>query len=208
MTHELPSRWGFVRARVALFLLAALSVGCQTAASAVGTQRLEVTEIMVVFTEPGAGRLHFAVPKAPAEVTAVRWRLELDGRLFAAGLEGHPSRSVKGLEVEVPLVWRHLGWREGARFLMVRVEGDLIVGAAAAEVSFEGTHEVLVQGSPILESAGDRDPGAGSSPPVAARASASAPTAQEDPSTIDEIAPRGVAAGLRSPAPYRTPLGR
>ena len=88
-------------------------------------------------------------------MTAVHWKLELDGRLFAAGLEGHPSRSAKGLEVEVPLVWRHLGWREGARFLMVRVELELTVGAAEAEVSCDGTHEVLVQGGPILDSAGD-----------------------------------------------------
>jgi len=137
-----------------LLLATTLSAGCRTTASAQGSHGLEVTELSVTFPEPGSGRLHFVVPQAPEDVTAVRWSLWLDGRLFATGLEGQASRMPGALAVDTPLVWRHLGWRDGARFVAVRVEGALTVGTDVA-LPFGGTHEVLVQGSPMLDSAED-----------------------------------------------------
>ena len=136
-------------------LLGVLWASCQAVAPAVGSRTLEVSELSVDFSEPGAGHLKFVVASAPSEVTAVRWNLELGGWRFASGLDGNPKRTVKGLEVDVPLAWRHLGWRDGARFLEVRITGAVLVGVDGAPMAYAGQREVLVRGSPVLDVAGD-----------------------------------------------------
>lgn len=127
--------------------------GCRAVAPVTPRRGLEVSALEVRFSEPGAGRLRFTVKGAPPRVSSVRWRLWLDGWEFAAGLEGAPSVVPGGLEVETPLVWKHLAWSDGARYLAVRVEGTL--QASAGEVAFEGVTDIAVRGYPSRGPLGD-----------------------------------------------------
>lgn len=138
-----------------LVLVVLASSACLTAAPAPTAGGVEVAGLSVEFPEPGSGRLRFTLTRAPAEVTVVRWNLLLGGRLFATGLEGHPTPTPLGLELDEPLRFRHLGWQEGARYLVVEVTGELTLGSEASRVPFRGRRELLLRGSPVLDAASD-----------------------------------------------------
>jgi len=116
---------------------------------------VEVAGLSVDFPEPGSGRLRFTLARAPAEVRVVRWNLLLGGRLFASGLEGHLTPTPLGLELDEALRFRHLGWQEGARYLVVELVGELTSGAEASRIPFRGRRELLLRGSPVLDAARD-----------------------------------------------------
>lgn len=100
---------------------------------------------------PGEGRLHLELPLPPQAVLQVTWALALDGRPFAVGLETAPRAVPGGLALDPPLAWRHLGWRDGGRFLRVQVRGEVLLRGEPVGVPFQGEQELLVPGAPLLD---------------------------------------------------------
>lgn len=122
---------------------------------------LGVAALSVDFPKADEGLLEFSVPlpeKLPP-LRGVSWELWVRGRRFATGLEGSPLVvDVPGgrqVQLSAPLVFRHLGWREGSTWLEVRLAGELLVGdeGASAGLRFHAEREVLAHGVPELEEA-------------------------------------------------------
>lgn len=124
---------------------------------------LGVSALRVDFARADEGLLEFSVPlpeKLPP-LRAVSWELWVRGRRFATGLEGSPAvvdaPGGREVQLQAPLVFRHLGWREGSAWVEVRLSGELLVGdeGAPAGVPFRGQREVLAHGVPELEESQD-----------------------------------------------------
>jgi len=122
---------------------------------------LGVSALSVDFPKADEGLLEFSVPlpeKAPP-LRGVSWELWVRGRRFATGLEGSPVVvDVPGgrqVQLSAPLVFRHVGWREGSAWLEVRLSGELLVGdeGAPAGLPFHVQREVLAHGVPELDEA-------------------------------------------------------
>jgi hypothetical protein len=143
-----------VSVRRATLLGLALALGlvaaCQTG-PALGPPPLEVAILGLELPEPGTGRLRLALPVPAPQVAQVSWELALDGRPFAAGLETAPLAVDGGVVVDAVLAWRHLGWREGPRWVQVVVRGVLLPPGEPVGRAFRGEREVLVPGAPLLE---------------------------------------------------------
>lgn len=112
---------------------------------------LPVTALAVEFPAPDVGQLSFSLPAPSAPVERVTWELFLDGARFAVGVEGALAPTpAGGLEVRVPLAWRHLGWREGAAPLEVALQGTLETRGPRRRYGFRAKRDALVQGRPML----------------------------------------------------------
>jgi hypothetical protein len=112
---------------------------------------LEATVEALTLEETGTGRLRVLVAAPGPPVARLRWELALDGRRFATGLETALPAVEGGLRLDVPLAWRHVGWREGPRFLLVEVRGDVLSAGEATGLPFQAARELLVPGAPVLE---------------------------------------------------------
>lgn len=145
--------------RAALLLLALLAApGCRTLRPGPAPDVVTAEELQVDFPRVGEGSLDVLVPLPAglAQVSRVTWTLRVRGIAFATGVEGPPFR-VEGaqhderhLRLRVPLLVKHLAWREGSGFLQVGVEGVLEGRALERDVRvpFAARREVLVQNVP------------------------------------------------------------
>ena len=140
------------RPAATLALLAALLLAACQSGPAPRARVLEAT-VQGLELQPGAGRLGLWLPLAPEGVRQVTWELALDGRAFATGLETLPRAAPGGLVVEAPLAWRHLGWREGGRWVRVQVRGEVTLAGQPVGLAYQGERELLVPGMPVLDPA-------------------------------------------------------
>jgi hypothetical protein len=140
--------------RAAWLMLLALG-GCRTTAPVTAgatNAALEPTTLQLEFSQPGEGVLLLVLPSRREDVVSLSWELALGGRTFAVGLEAGTQRTADGqLQVRAPLGWRHLGWREGPRFLDVQVRGVVRYRQVPELERFEGRREVLATGGPLLD---------------------------------------------------------
>jgi hypothetical protein len=133
-----------------------LLVGAACATLPAGrTKALAVSGLSLTLLEPGAGALRFSVPARCAQSASVSWRLGLDGRDFAAGVEAAPRQIGAALQIDTPLTWRHLGWRDGSRYARLRLKGEVRCDPLDLPQPFTGEAEVLVEGGPVLDAPRD-----------------------------------------------------
>ena len=125
---------------------------------------LTVSSMSVAFPREEVGDLFFEVEVPPSviRVASLRWELFLGPRRFAEGVVAFPDivTDVAGrrrVRIASPLVYRHLGWREGSVWLDVGVRGDLQpLGAdEGARLSFRGREEVLCNAAPMFDARAD-----------------------------------------------------
>jgi hypothetical protein len=130
--------------------LAVLLAGCLTTAPAPGRAAadLELQQLSLEFPEPLSAVLTFVVPGARDDAARLSWELLVDGRTLATGVEARPEATGEGVLVRAPFSWRHPGWQEGARFLDVRVRGEVQYGGGAERRTFAGRRELLTSGGP------------------------------------------------------------
>ncbi len=99
------------------------------------------------------------LPKEVEQLSRVTWRLKVKGFLFASGVEGEPfvvrsaADGARTLALHMPLVAKHLSWREGAGYVTVQLSGVVEGRAGPLELSvpFEAKREVLAQNVPRLD---------------------------------------------------------
>jgi hypothetical protein len=144
-----------------LALVLALA-GCRTVApgaaetASSNNATLQVTQLALEFSEPGEGTLLLVVPASRTVGASLTWELALDGHTFASGVEARPRVTADGnLEVRTPLAWKHLRWREGARYIDVRVRGEVHYLGLVEVERFEGRREVTSLGGPVFDSANE-----------------------------------------------------
>lgn len=147
--------------RWALVALLAV-VGCRRAPPADASAQLEVANVTLAFPREEQGDLFFEVqlPREVARVISLRWELWLGQHRFAEGVVMAPEVTADGggrrwARVEAPLVYRHLGWREGATWLDVGVRGDVQPFGAdeGGRIGFKTRKQVLVTAAPLIERA-------------------------------------------------------
>ena len=122
---------------------------------------LGVAALGLDFPRAEQGALGFVVeiPRASARrVDAVTWELWLGGLPFASGVETTPRATSQHdgslrVTVEAALVYRHLGWREGAAYVGVSLRGEVRLTGIGTGYAFAAHREVLVHGSPALDEA-------------------------------------------------------
>jgi hypothetical protein len=144
-----------VRAKVPARWLLLLGLAACATLPAGQIPALAVRGLSLTFLEPGAGQLRFSVPASCAQSASVSWKLGLDGRDFAAGVESAPRQAAALLEIDTPLSWRHLGWRDGARYARLRLTGEVRCDTLNLPQPFSGEAEVLVEGGPVLDAPRD-----------------------------------------------------
>ncbi|MBL8922170.1 MAG: hypothetical protein JNJ54_25195 [Myxococcaceae bacterium] len=142
-------------------LLGLLAVaGCRRAPPPDTSAALEVANLTLAFPREEQGDLFFEVqlPVEVRRVLSLRWELWLGARRFAEGVVMAPDISAdaagrRWARVEVPLVYRHLGFREGATWLDVGLRGDVLPFGAdeGGRLGFKVRKEVLVTSAPQLE---------------------------------------------------------
>ena len=141
--------------RAAWVTLLVLLGGCRTTApvtTRAASAALEPSTLQLAFSQPGEGVLLLVLPSRREDVVSLSWELALGGRTFAAGLEAVTERTADGkLQVRAPLTWRHLGWREGPRFLDVWVRGMVRYRTPPEFERFEGRRELVAPGGPVLD---------------------------------------------------------
>jgi hypothetical protein len=138
-----------VRRAAAAWLLS-LGLACQSGPLP-RPAALEVEGLALDLPEPGVGRLRLQLPLPAGEVSEVTWELALDGHRFATGVEAAPRAVDGGVALDVPLAWRHFGWREGPRWVRVEVRGQARHPGRSDSTPFRGARDVLVQGAPRLD---------------------------------------------------------
>lgn len=148
-------RWGL------LGLLAVTAVAaCRRAPLPDTAAALEVANLTLAFPKEEHGDLFFEVqlPVEVRRVLSLRWELWLGAHRFAEGVVMAPEISTdaagrRWARVEAPLVYRHLGFRDGATWLDVGLRGDVQpFGADEGErLGFKVRKEVLVTAAPQLE---------------------------------------------------------
>lgn len=138
----------------------ALLFGCTRVPRADVTSALEVSNVTLAFPKEEQGDLYFelVLPREVARVTSLRWELWLGSRRFAEGVVQAPEVSTdaggrRRARVEAPLVYKHLGWREGSTWLDVGVKGDVQPYGVdeGGRIPFRVRREVLVTAAPQLE---------------------------------------------------------
>jgi hypothetical protein len=148
------------RVLVALLLLA----GCRRVAPADTASTLDVSNLTVSFPREEQGDLFFEVslPRQVARITTLRWELFIGPRRFAEGVVMAPDITSdaggrRHARVEAPLVYRHLGWREGSTWLDVGLKGDVQPFGAdeGGRLSFRVRQQVLVTAAPVLDERGE-----------------------------------------------------
>lgn len=145
---------------VALLLLA----GCRRVAPADTASTLDVSNLTVSFPREEQGDLFFEVslPRQVARITTLRWELFIGPRRFAEGVVMAPDITSdaggrRHARVEAPLVYRHLGWREGSTWLDVGLKGDVQPFGAdeGGRLSFRARRQALVTAAPVLDERGE-----------------------------------------------------
>jgi len=152
-----------VRAAAVAVLLSVLSAGCRHVPGR-GSSGLTVSSVSVAFPREEVGDLFFEVevPASVIRVASLRWELFLGPHRFAEGVVAFPDvvtdpAGRRRVRIASPLVYRHLGWREGSVWLDVGVRGDLQpLGAdEGARLSFRGREEVLCTAAPVFDARAD-----------------------------------------------------
>lgn len=148
-------RWGL------LGLLAVTAVAaCRRAPLPDTAAALEVANLTLAFPKEEHGDLFFEVqlPVEVRRVLSLRWELWLGAHRFAEGVVMAPEISTdaagrRWARVEAPLVYRHLGFRDGATWLDVGLRGDVQPFGAdeGGRLGFKVRKEVLVTAAPQLE---------------------------------------------------------
>ena len=145
---------------VALLLLA----GCRRVPAADAASTLEVSNLTVSFPREEQGDLFFEVllPRQVARITTLRWELFIGPRRFAEGVVLAPDITSdaggrRRARVEAPLVYRHLGWREGSTWLDVGLKGDVQPFGAdeGGRLGFRVRQQLLVTAAPVLDERGE-----------------------------------------------------
>lgn len=141
---------------VALLLLA----GCRRVPAADTSSSLEVSSLTLSFPREEQGDLFFEVllPRQVARITTLRWELFIGSRRFAEGVVLAPDITSdaggrRRARVEAPLVYRHLGWREGSTWLDVGLKGDVQPFGAdeGGRLGFRVRQQLLVTAAPVLD---------------------------------------------------------
>jgi hypothetical protein len=148
-------------ARALLVALLVLAVGSCRHAPVVGpTSGLSVAALHVAFPREEQGALSFEVelPEGVLRLATLRWELWLGARRFAEGVVMTPDIVTgpdgrRRARVEAPLVYRHLGWRDGSSWVEVGVRGDVQPFGVdeGARVAFRTRAELLLSGAPVLD---------------------------------------------------------
>ncbi len=145
---------------LALLLLA----GCRRVPSADVASALEVSNLTLSFPREEQGDLFFEVllPRQVARITTLRWELFIGPRRFAEGVVLAPDITSdaggrRRARVEAPLVYRHLGWREGSTWLDVGLKGDVQPFGAdeGGRLGFRVRQQLLVTAAPVLDERGE-----------------------------------------------------
>lgn len=145
--------------RWAVVALVLASSGCRRVPSAVAKETLDVTGLTLAFPREEQGDLTFEVllPREVARVMTLRWELYLGPRRFAEGIVSAPDiiTDVNGrrrARVEAPLVYHHLGWRDGSTWLDVGLKGDVRPFGAddGPRLQFKTRKQVLVTAAPLV----------------------------------------------------------
>lgn len=145
---------------VALLLLA----GCRRVPVADAGSSLEVSNVTLSFPREEQGDLFFEVllPRQVARITTLRWELFIGPRRFAEGVVMAPDITSdaggrRHARVEAPLVYRHLGFREGSTWLDVGLKGDVQPFGAdeGGRLNFRVRQQVLVTAAPVLDERGE-----------------------------------------------------
>ncbi|MBE2254285.1 MAG: hypothetical protein IAE78_32445 [Myxococcus sp.] len=141
-----------------------LLCGCHRLPAADTSASVEVANLTLSFPREEQGDLYFEVvlPRQVARVTTLRWELFLGQRRFAEGVVLAPdivsdAGGRRSARVQAPLVYRHLGWREGSTWLDVGLRGDVQPFGAGegGQLSFRARRELLVTAAPVLEERAD-----------------------------------------------------
>ena len=142
-------------------IAAMVLVGCQAHVQPTRQpEALPLSELNVDFRKNEEGRLWFTLDLplvTTRTVHQVRWELWLGSLRFAAGLEGPTATTAAGdgrqrLTVEAPLIYRHLGWVEGAAYLTIRLKAEVeLPPPSVMTLRYEGERELVVQGKPVLD---------------------------------------------------------
>jgi hypothetical protein len=142
-----------------------LLVGCRRVPAAdAASSTLEVSNLTVSFPREEQGDLFFEVllPRQVARITTLRWELFIGPRRFAEGVVMAPDITSdaggrRHARVEAPLVYRHLGWREGSTWLDVGLKGDVQPFGAdeGGRLHFRVRQQVLVTAAPVLDERGE-----------------------------------------------------
>jgi len=141
-----------------------LFAGCRRVPVGDATAPLEVSNLTVSFPREEQGDLFFEVllPRQVARITTLRWELFIGPRRFAEGVVLGPDITSdaggrRHARVEAPLVYRHLGWREGSTWLDVGLKGDVQPFGAdeGGRLGFRTRQQVLVTAAPVLDERGD-----------------------------------------------------
>jgi len=143
-------------------LLAVLALGCRRVPPAELAQSVEVLSVSLAFPKADQGELFFevALPPNVPRVGALRWELYLGAKRFAEGVAMNPELGTTAggrrfLRVEAPLVFHHLGWREGGTWLSVGLRGELQPLGGDQRYSFQRRTEQLVTAAPVLDESGE-----------------------------------------------------
>lgn len=143
------------------FALALACAACAGSRARPAEPTVDARDLAVDFPRVGEAVVdaEVPVPKALEELSRVTWTLKVKGFLFASGVEGAPFAvhtvpdGERVVALHVPLVVKHLSWREGAGYVNVELKGVVEgrQGPIEWRVPFEGKKEVLAQNVPRLD---------------------------------------------------------
>ena len=106
-----------------------------------------VRTLEVDFPSRERGLLRFSLAPVQPPPIEVRWELFVDGSPFASGVQA-VDRPAGPIEVQVPLVIRHLSFREGESAVDVRLQGQVVAAPGAPGLRFELRRSIDVHGRP------------------------------------------------------------
>jgi hypothetical protein len=146
--------------RLRWVMVVLLAAGCRRVPVADATSSLEVSNLTVSFPREEQGDLSFEVllPRQVAGITKLRWELFIGPHRFAEGVVMTPDVTSdrggrRSARVETPLVYRHLGWRDGSAWLDIGLRGDVQPFGAdeGGRLHFKVRRQVLVTAAPLLD---------------------------------------------------------
>lgn len=138
--------------------VASLFAACPKVPASDVSGGLTVSHVTLAFPREEEGDLFFEVelPERVLRVGSVRWALTVAGQRFASGVVMTPdvvadASGRRRVRVDAPLVYRHLGWRDGSAYLDVGVSGDVVPLASDERLPFRDRRELLVTAAPLFD---------------------------------------------------------
>lgn len=128
-------------------LTAALCCSCAAPLFRPPPPEVTVVTLEVDFPTRERGVLHFALAPVHPPPVQIAWELFVEGAPLASGVEA-VSRPEGAIDVQTPLVTRHLSWREGETSLEVRLKGQAVAAPGAPGLRFDVSRRVQVHGRP------------------------------------------------------------